>query len=79
MAIVFTFSAIFHEYIVAGITGKITMIGFNGMMIQLPVIMVQEKFRKYITPEVGNAFFWMMFCIIGQPGGAIALYYTLKD
>jgi len=32
MGIVFAFSAFFHEYIVAGVTGRITGLGFNGMM-----------------------------------------------
>ena len=61
MAIVFAFSGIFHEYMLAGVCGKITLIGFNGMMGQLPVIMIQQKYRKYISPEVGNAFFWIVF------------------
>jgi diacylglycerol O-acyltransferase 1 len=76
MLSVFVFSAIFHEYFVAGIFGKITMTGFNGMMVQLPVIMIQEKYKKLITPEVGNAFFWVFFCMIGQPVGLVMLYMT---
>ena len=31
--VVFLFSAFFHEYIWAGMIGKITMIGFNGIAV----------------------------------------------
>lgn len=78
MAIVFAFSAIFHEYMLAGWFGVFTMLGFNSMMSQLPIIILQEKFSKYLNGQAGNVFFWIFFCVIGQPGGMVTLYYVLS-
>jgi len=78
MAAVFAFSAIFHEYILAGCFQRFTMLGFNAMMCQFPIISLQEKFKKHYSQEAGNVFFWVFFCVIGQPGGMVALYYIMN-
>ena len=77
MVLVFTFSAILHEYMLAGCFGVITLIGFNGMMAQLPVIMIQDKFKRFFGGQIGNIFFWIFFCVIGQPSGMVVVYYVL--
>lgn len=61
MIIVFLFSAIMHEYIVIGLIGYVSFIGFNSMMVQLPFIMLQERYKKVLGGNVGNILFWLTF------------------
>lgn len=78
MAAVFTFSALLHEYMLAGCFGVVTFIGFNGMMTQLPFIILQERYKKFLGGQIGNIFFWIFFCVIGQPSGMVSLYYVMS-
>lgn len=77
MFVVFMFSAVMHEYLLAGCIDAITMIGFNTMAFQLPFIILQEKYKKYLGGEVGNISFWIFFCVIGQPAGMVLGYVLL--
>mmetsp|Transcript_5303 Transcript_5303/g.4486 ORF Transcript_5303/g.4486 Transcript_5303/m.4486 type:complete len:337 (-) Transcript_5303:35-1045(-) len=78
MLVVFVFSAIMHEYIVFGLIGYVSGIGFNSMAMQLPFIIIQEKYKKYLGGNVGNFFFWIIFCVIGQPAGMVMGYLWLN-
>jgi diacylglycerol O-acyltransferase 1 len=79
MLFVFLFSALMHEYLISGVIDKVTLIGFNTMAIQLPFIIVQEKYKKYLGGEVGNVMFWIIFCVIGQPAGMVMGYVILNS
>jgi len=45
---------------------------FVGMLLQAPLIILTEKFTK--GHQIGNIFFWLLFCVIGQPM-MVLLYY----
>jgi len=71
MLVVFFFSALMHEYLLAGCIGAVTMIGFNTMASQLPFIIIQESFKKQLGGQAGNILFWAFFCVVGQPAGMV--------
>ena len=71
MFVVFILSAILHEYLVYGLIGYVSFIGFNAMAIQLPFIVIQEKYKHILGGNVGNFFFWIVFCVLGQPAGIV--------
>jgi len=73
---VFTFSAVLHELLVGVPTHNIIGVAFAGMMFQIPLIamtMPLEKMRGQAS-VIGNAIFWVSFCLVGQPF-AVLLYY----
>ena len=74
MMVVFFFSAVMHEYILIGWIGSITMIGFNSMAFQLPFIILQDRYKKYLGGDIGNITFWFFFWVIGQPAGMVIGY-----
>lgn len=76
--VVFFFSALMHEYLLAGCIERVTLIGFNSMAFQIPFILIQEKYKKYLGGIVGNISFWLAFCVIGQPGGMVFGYIFLN-
>jgi hypothetical protein len=61
MVLVFGFSAILHEYLVLGIIGYVSLIGFSSIMMQFPFILLQEKYKKALGGNVGNITFWLTF------------------
>ena len=67
MIIVFTISGIFHEYLLAGAIQKITLMGIQGMLGNVPIILLQEKGEKYVNRKVGNIIFWVYFSVIMPP------------
>ncbi|CAI2362448.1 unnamed protein product [Moneuplotes crassus] len=78
MFLVFLFSAILHEFIIFGLLEYVSMIGFNSMAIQVPFIIIQDKYKKALGGNVGNFIFWMTFCVIGQPAGMVMGYILLN-
>jgi diacylglycerol O-acyltransferase-1 len=71
--LIFFISAIFHE-IVASIPLKmIRSYFFMGMMFQVPLIILTEKYTK--GSQIGNIIFWVSFCILGQPMVVLLYYY----
>lgn len=73
--IIFLLSAIFHEFLIL-VPTKITQFwSFIGMMMQFPMILMTSGYLKSRPDSsFGNFFFWISFCIVGQPM-AILLYY----
>mmetsp|Transcript_9410 Transcript_9410/g.10628 ORF Transcript_9410/g.10628 Transcript_9410/m.10628 type:complete len:151 (+) Transcript_9410:1012-1464(+) len=65
--LVFVFSGIFHEFLLACTINKITMLGFNGMVGNVPIILLQEKGEKYVSRKTGNIIFWVYFSLISAP------------
>jgi diacylglycerol O-acyltransferase-1 len=73
---VFTFSAVLHEILVGVPTHNIIGVAFAGMMFQIPLVAMTvplEKMRGSAS-VIGNAIFWVSFCLVGQPA-AVLLYY----
>ena len=81
---VFLISGIFHEWIIAVPTGIYNMWAFWGIFGQVPLIVLSSNFDKWYRTfwrpgftgvnTTGNLFFWLTFCIFGQPMASY-LYY----
>jgi diacylglycerol O-acyltransferase-1 len=61
--------------------GSLTYLGvaFAGMMLQLPLITVTlplEKMDDPTTRIIGNTIFWVSFCLVGQPLGALLYFFA---
>ncbi|EGR28876.1 hypothetical protein IMG5_167290 [Ichthyophthirius multifiliis] len=77
--LVFTLSAILHEWIISGALGIIGYHAFIAVWIQAPVIIISKQLTKYLkiqNSELGNCIFWISFIFIGQPT-AIFIYYEM--
>ena len=72
---VFLFSAIFHEVIISVPFRMLTLHAFFGMLSQAPLIWMTKKIDRMIDNAlISNGFFWLTFCVIGQPIGIILFY-----
>lgn len=76
--VVFTFSAILHELLVGVPTHNIIGVAFAGMMFQIPLVTMTlplERMRGQAS-VIGNAIFWVSFCLVGQPFAVLLYYFT---
>ncbi|KAJ2756548.1 hypothetical protein GGI19_000764 [Coemansia pectinata] len=80
VGVIFTFlvSAIMHELLFGIPTHCLKGYSFVGMMMQIPLIQLTQWLVRWRGPEsgLGNAVFWISFCIVGQPLGVVQYYYT---
>ncbi|KAL1861065.1 hypothetical protein Plec18170_001580 [Paecilomyces lecythidis] len=54
-------------------------VAFAGMMFQVPLITVTlplEKMNDPLSKIVGNSIFWVSFCLVGQPLGALLYFFA---
>lgn len=72
----FFISAVAHEYVLSISTKKFCGWLFVGMMAQVPYIYITQFIQRRCS-YLANFFFWMSFCIIGQPA-VVVLYYRSK-
>ncbi|CAG9466526.1 unnamed protein product [Pedinophyceae sp. YPF-701] len=71
----FFVSAVFHELAVGVPLHVVRAWAFFGIMFQVPMVMITNWMKKSLRHEtLGNIFFWISFCILGQPI-SILLYY----
>lgn len=76
--IVFLFSALMHEVVISFPFQHVYMYAFLGMLAQAPMIFLTKALDRTLGNSfIGNSFFWMSFCIVGQPMGVIMYYYDL--
>ena len=74
--IAFFFSAVMHEFIISLPFHRISFHAFLGMILQAPLVPITRKLNAlFNNHSIGNIFFWLSFCIIGQPIGIIMYYY----
>ncbi|KAJ1641720.1 hypothetical protein IWQ61_010745, partial [Dispira simplex] len=78
-AVILTFflSALLHEILFGIPTHTIRGHAFWGIMFQVPLILFTERLAKYTSKDssVGNIFFWISFCILGQPLLVVRYFY----
>ncbi len=73
---VFFFSAVFHEVIISVPFKHISMHAFYGMLAQAPLTFLTRVLNdRFDNALIGNAFFWCVFCIVGQPCGILLIAY----
>lgn len=54
-------------------------VAFAGMILQLPLIAVTfplEKMNGRTGKIIGNCVFWVSFCLVGQPLGALLYFFA---
>ncbi|KAL4778309.1 MBOAT, membrane-bound O-acyltransferase family-domain-containing protein [Aspergillus varians] len=76
---VFLISAILHELLVGVPTHNPIGVAFLAMLFQLPLILLTAPFEKLKTPlgkAIGNSFFWLTFCVVGQPLGTLLYFFA---
>lgn len=71
----FLFSALLHEYMIIGIFRVCNFVAFSLMLVNLPLMIIQDKFKGFISPNANNWLFWLFYLVIGQPFGIILCYY----
>ncbi|KAL2832871.1 MBOAT, membrane-bound O-acyltransferase family-domain-containing protein [Aspergillus cavernicola] len=77
--VVFTVSAVLHEILVGVPTHNLIGVAFMAMLFQLPLILLTAPFGKLKTPlgkSIGNSFFWVTFCVVGQPLGTLLYFFA---
>jgi len=50
-----------------------------AMLFQLPLILLTAPFEKLKSPlgkAIGNSFFWVTFCVVGQPFAALLYFFA---
>lgn len=74
--VVFLVSGALHEMAVGVPLRMARYWAFGGMMAQLPMMFLTEFLKKRTKNEVvGNMFFWLSFCIVGQPMACLLYYH----
>lgn len=63
--IVFTFSAIFHEYVISVPVQMLRFYAFTGMFMQIPLSLISNLAYKF-DKNMGNMIVWLSL-IVGQP------------
>ncbi|KKK18159.1 hypothetical protein ARAM_004527 [Aspergillus rambellii] len=77
--VVFTVSAVLHEILVGVPTHNLIGVAFLAMLFQLPLIFLTapcEKFKNPLGKAIGNSIFWITFCVVGQPLGALLYFFA---
>ena len=77
--IVFFISGALHELLVGVPTHNVIGVAFFGMMLQIPLIAltdVIQKIRGIDGKTAGNMIFWVSFCLVGQPLGALLYFFA---
>ena len=75
--IVFSFSAVFHEYLISVPLKMLKFYAFAGMFVQVPLGMISELVCKNFGPRYGNMIVWLSL-ICGQPVAIIMYVYEYK-
>ncbi|KAL4807366.1 MBOAT, membrane-bound O-acyltransferase family-domain-containing protein [Aspergillus unguis] len=77
--VVFLVSAVLHEVLVGIPTHNPIGVAFFAMLFQLPLIFMTAPFEKLKSPlgkSIGNSFFWISFCVVGQPLGTLLYFFA---
>lgn len=78
-AAVFLLSAALHELLVGAPTHNVIGVAFTGMMLQLPLVIATqplERMQGRNGKVLGNCVFWVSFCLVGQPLGALLYFFA---
>lgn len=67
-----------HEVVISLPFHHISLHAFLGMFAQAPlIVMAKYVDRTFDNAFIGNALFWVTFCIVGQPMGVMMYYFDL--
>lgn len=76
--ITFMVSAAAHEYIMIGVFRVVNFIAFTLMIVNVPLMVFQEKTKHLVSPDINNLLFWLGYIILGQPFGIIFSHYQFN-
>nr|ANN46862.1 diacylglycerol O-acyltransferase 1 [Cuphea avigera var. pulcherrima] len=80
ISISFLLSAVLHEICVSVPCHVFQLWAFNGMMLQIPLVLSSKPLQKrFPSSKAGNVFFWFLFCIYGQPNCVLMYYHALME
>ena len=72
----FFFSAALHEVILSVPFRTLSMHAFFGMLLQAPLSFITKEIdKRFDNAFIGNAIFWLSFCVVGQPLGILLIAY----
>lgn len=71
----FFISAVFHEYLMVGVLGKVNGIAFTMMLANVPLMMVQRFLKDSVSGNTNNILYWLSYLVLGQPFGILFSYY----
>ncbi|KAF2763568.1 hypothetical protein EJ05DRAFT_472462 [Pseudovirgaria hyperparasitica] len=77
--LVFLFSGALHELLVGVPTHNIIGVAFAGMLFQVPLIILTDPLNRLkgsVWKVLGNAIFWISFCLVGQPLAALLYFFA---
>lgn len=72
----FIFSGLLHEIVISLALKQLNGFLFLAMVGQIPLIYLSD-YVKRVFPKLSNIFFWLSFCVIGQPLIALLIYRSL--
>ncbi|KAJ1924567.1 hypothetical protein IWQ60_005123 [Tieghemiomyces parasiticus] len=77
MVLIFFISALLHEVLVAIPTHNLSGHAFWGIFFQVPLVLFTDLVAQHLGKDssVGNIFFWISFCILGQPFLIVRYFY----
>lgn len=74
---IFVISAFFHEYLIAIPTKVFKGWALAAMLSQIPLIWLSSLYSTNGQhSSLGNVFFWILFCIVGQPMCVLFYYWS---
>jgi diacylglycerol O-acyltransferase 1 len=88
--VVFILSAVIHEILLGVPTHavisleivliKLIGVAFLAMLGQIPLVFLTEPLEKMrgSGTTIGNCIFWVSFCLVGQPFGALYYFYRFS-
>ncbi|RKP33724.1 MBOAT, membrane-bound O-acyltransferase family-domain-containing protein [Dimargaris cristalligena] len=77
MVLIFFISALLHELVVGIPTHNLRGHAFWGIFFQVPLVLFTDLLAQYTGKDssIGNIFFWISFCILGQPFLVVRYFY----
>ena len=79
LLVTFGISAAAHEYVVVVVFRVFNMIAFTIMIICVPIMIIQQKMKNVVDPNLNNVMFYLGYLILGQPFGILFCYYQFNS
>ena len=77
--VVFFLSAALHELVISVPCRTVRLWAFIGMFAQAPLVLLTKKLEGVFgKSQLGNCFFWVTFCIFGQPLCVLLYYFDVS-
>lgn len=61
----FLISAVFHEYLMIGVLGKMNGIAFFLMIVNVPCMILQRYLKDSVSGNTNNILYWLFYLVLG--------------